>query len=195
MIGNHETRLGGPARSSVAQATDRKKQQMRTSAGVGASRETIEANDITRQRMVVHSALTSARAERAAQLLDAPLLCFDLAMSWRSSTPIKAAAFRLVLVALKADVRFDEDDPPRRGQRPGSPGSSPAAGGRRGHPSGSCQVSAIQADNHWSAIAAEDSLVVLTINWPLVNPDPSPTRRVLRRPSTAGQTNGWPKPG
>ncbi len=135
---------------------------------------------MTQQRMVAHTALTSAHAERAAHLLDAPLLCFDLddeLTQLRAERPyvdgdrnaktlVKAAAFRLVLVALKAGARFDEDDPRgevsvlvRRGR------VSLQVGGESTDV-GPGQVAAIQAGNHWSAVAAEDSLVILTINWP-----------------------------
>ena len=83
-----------------------------------------------------------------------------------AKTLVKAAAFRLVLVAQRAGTRFDEDDP--RGEvsvlvRLGRISSQVDGDSTDVGPG---QVSTIQAGNHWSAVAAEDSLVILTINWP-----------------------------
>ncbi len=135
---------------------------------------------MNQQRTVEHRAHTESRPERETHVLAAPLLCFDLAEELaqlraerpyiegdrNAKTLVKSEAFRLVLVALRAGARFDEGDP--RGYvsvlvREGRVSLNVATESTEVGPG---QVSAIEAGHPWSAVAKEDSLVVLHLSWP-----------------------------
>lgn len=132
------------------------------------------------RRSVEHRSATGRRPIRETHELAAPLLSFDFAEELErlkaerpyqerdrnAKTLVKSEAFRLVLVALKAGARFDEDD--QRGYV--------SLLVRQGHVSlhvgdestelGTGQIGAIATGHPWWAIAAEDSVVVLHFSWP-----------------------------
>lgn len=135
---------------------------------------------MNQQRSVEHRARTASKPERATHVLAAPLLCFDLAdelAELRAERPylegdrnaktlVKADAFRLVLVALRAGAAFDEGDPRGYVSVLVREGRVALRVGDESTEVGPGQVSAIEAGHPWSAVAQEDSLVVLHLSWP-----------------------------
>lgn len=132
------------------------------------------------QRPVEHHSGSGDGAMREAHVLAAPLQCFDFADETdglrrerpyqehdrNAKTLVKSDAFRMVLVVLKAGARFDEED--QRGHvsmlvREG--GVSLAVGDERTKV-GPGQIAAISTGHAWSAVADQDSVVVLHFSWP-----------------------------
>ncbi|HEU4571576.1 MAG TPA: hypothetical protein VFR93_02735 [Candidatus Limnocylindrales bacterium] len=123
----------------------------------------------------------SVRPEHA---LAGPLLTFDLAAEFahlraeppyaehrrNAKTLVKSDAFRIVAVALRAGVRFDEDDP--RGHvglvvHEGAVTVHVEAGdASRNERLGTGGLGAIEPGNRWWAEADEDSLLLLHLGWP-----------------------------
>jgi quercetin dioxygenase-like cupin family protein len=122
-------------------------------------------------------ARSSVRPEHT---LAGPLLTFDLREEFarlRAETPyiehqrnaktlVKSDAFRLVAVALRAGVRFDEDDPR------GHVGLVVHEGAVTLHVAGRVEslrtgsVGAMEPGNPWWAEADDDSLLLLHLGWP-----------------------------
>ena len=132
------------------------------------------------RRSVEHHSGSGDGALRETHVLAAPLQCFDFAEETEglrrerpyqehdrnAKTLVKSDAFRVVLVVLKAGARFDEDDP--RGHvsmlvRQG--GVSLAVGDERTKV-GTGQIAAISAGHARSAVADQESVVVLHFSWP-----------------------------
>ena len=132
------------------------------------------------RRSVEHRSASNAEPIRESHVLAAPLLCFDFAEELErlkaerpyrerdrnAKTLVKSEAFRLVLVALRAGARFDEDDPRGHVSVLVREGHVSLHVGDESTEVGTGQIAAISAGHPWWALAAADSVVVLHFSWP-----------------------------
>lgn len=132
------------------------------------------------RRSVEHRSRVDTEPIRQSHVLAAPLLCFDFAAEVEqlqaerpyrehdrnAKTLVKSDAFRLVLVALKAGARFDEDDPRGYVSLLVRQGHVSLHVGDESTEVGTGQIAAVGAGHPWWAVAAEDSIVVLHFSWP-----------------------------
>ncbi len=131
-------------------------------------------------RTVEHRSHVESRAERDNHVIAAPLLRFDLVAERdrlrrerpytegdrNAKTLVKSGRYRLVLVALRKGARFDEADPrgwvsmfvhDGRVSVDAADGTTEIAGG---------EVAALEPGQRWSAVALEESTVLINVNWP-----------------------------
>ncbi len=132
------------------------------------------------ERAVEHRASTPSRPERRTHVIEAPLLRFDLdeetaelrrepsyaAGDRNAKTLVKSGHYRLVLVALKAGGSFDEDDPRGYVSLLVREGRLSVAVGDGRLDVGKGQVAAIDTGNRFSAVALEDTVVLMNFSWP-----------------------------
>lgn len=129
---------------------------------------------------VEHCSRTSSRPERGAHVIAAPLLTFDLATELdglrrerpyvagdrNGKTLVKEERHRVVLVALRAGARFDEDDPRGYVTLDVREGRLSVAVNDREAEIGAGQVAVLGHGECWSGKALEDSAVLMNFSWP-----------------------------
>ena len=132
------------------------------------------------RRSVEHHSGAGDHALRGAHVLAAPLQCFDFAEETdglrrerpyqehdrNAKTLVKSDAFRVVLVALRAGARFDEDDQRGHVSMLVLEGRVSLEVGHERTEVGPGQIAAIGAGHPWTALADEESVVVLHFSWP-----------------------------
>lgn len=129
---------------------------------------------------VAHCSGTSSRPERETHVITAPLLTFDLATELdrlrrerpylqgarNGKTLVKEERHRVVLVALKAGARFDEDDPRGYVTLFVREGRVTVAVDDGETEIGAGQVAVLGHGACWSGKALEDSAVLMNFSWP-----------------------------
>ncbi len=133
---------------------------------------------------VAHAARTPSRPEREAHVITAPLLAFDLSTELErlrlerpyvdgdrnAKTLVKEGRHRVVLVALRAGARFDENDPRGYVTVVVREGRLSVAVDDGETEIGAGQVGVLGHGQCWSGKALEDSAVLMIFSWP---PEPS----------------------
>ena len=123
---------------------------------------------------------TGGSDEREARTLSAPLLRFDLdkeATRLRAESPFrdgdrnartltKAGAFRLVLVAFRAGVTFDEFDQRGSVALQVLDGRIAVRVGEDSVEIGAGEVAVVSPDHPWTALTMTDGLLLLHLAWP-----------------------------
>ncbi len=129
---------------------------------------------------VVQCAQTTSRPERETHVITAPLLTFDLPTELdrlrherpyvegdrNGKTLVKEDRHRVVLVALKAGARFDEDDPRGYMTLVVHEGRVSVAVDDGETAIGAGQVAVLGHGQCWSGKALEDSAVLMNFSWP-----------------------------
>ncbi len=120
------------------------------------------------------------QAMREPHVMEAPLLIFDLREEFdrlrreppyvehgrNAKTLVKSDAFRLVVVALKAGIRFDEADPRGHVGIVVREGAVTLHVGDATNRLAAGSLAAIEPGHPWWATTDEDSLLVLHLSWP-----------------------------
>ncbi len=129
---------------------------------------------------VEHCAQTTSRPERETHVITAPLLTFDLGEELgrlrrerpyregdrNGKTLVKEGRHRVVLVALRAGARFDEDDPRGYVTLVVHEGRLSVAVNDGETEIGAGQVAVLGHGECWSGKALEDSAVLMNFSWP-----------------------------
>ncbi len=129
---------------------------------------------------VAHTAQTRSRPERETHVITAPLLCFDLSNELarlrrerpytegdrNGKTLAKEGRHRVVLVALKAGARFDEDDPRGYVTLQVLEGRVSVSVDDGEEEIGEGQVAVLGHGQCWAGKALEDAAILMNFSWP-----------------------------